>query len=96
MGFKLKRITGALIGSPSIFGARDPLLDAIFDKRPKEAAAAGPEALPAAPTLPSAFEGVAPDLMQQVKRRRTRASLVLTGPGGAGLPRTATKTLLGE
>lgn len=61
---------------------------------------------PAAPTIPVAplsapSQGSADDAVRRreeedaLRRRKGRAAALLTGEGGAGLPKTATKTLLG-
>jgi len=48
----------------------------------------------AAPTIDEAAK--AREAEDVLRRRKGRASTILTGPQGAGAPTTATKTLLGD
>lgn len=53
-----------------------------------------PEAPPRAPTIDDAARTQGEQ--DRMRRRRGRAATILTGASGAGLPNTATKTLLGQ
>lgn len=73
------------------------LLGGLFGERDPIPAPPPPPPAPAAPDPAAADEAARQREAEDAKnRKRGRAAFLLTGSQGAGTPKTATKTLLGE